>query len=186
MESIQTGLKDWQAVCRALETGRQIVLLRKGGIHETEGVFEIENREFLMYPTWLHQKVDWIKAQDRSLAEMRQNEPEEIELRVLGRVAEIIRIESRRQMDAADDQHIYLPPLIDMRFNYRPTNPLYLIVVRAYRLRQPVTFRNTPAYAGCKSWVPLEESICVEGASPVLDDQAFAGRLGDLKKCLAI
>ncbi|MBC7782606.1 MAG: DUF1802 family protein [Burkholderiales bacterium] len=186
MESLQTGLKDWQAVCRALETGRQIVLLRKGGIHETEGVFEMENREFVMFPTWLHQRVDWIKDVDMSLAEQRQTDPEEIELRVLGRVAEISRIQSRRQMDAIDASHIYLPPLIDMRFNYRPANPLYLIVVRAYSLASPVTIRNTPEYAGCRSWVPLEKSILTERAQPVLDDDTFAARVTDLKNRLRI
>jgi hypothetical protein len=32
---------------------------------------------------------------------------------------------------------------------------------------------ETPAYAGCKSWVELEQDLPTEGAVPVLDDDAF-------------
>jgi hypothetical protein len=63
-----------------------------------------------------------------------------------------------------------------MRFNYRPENPLYLLIVRAYRLHTPVTIANTPAYAGCKSWVPLDQSIEIGDALPVLDDARFGVR----------
>jgi hypothetical protein len=63
-----------------------------------------------------------------------------------------------------------------MRFNYRPANPLYLLLVRAYRLPQPMTVQNTPEYAGCKSWVPLEHEISTEGAAVVIDDAAYAAR----------
>jgi hypothetical protein len=85
-------------------------------------------------------------------------------------VTDIIELKSRAQIDAIDDEHVWTSPLIDMRFNYRPENPLYLLLVRAYRLRQPATLANTPAYAGCKSWVPLDQAVQVGDALPVLDD----------------
>ena len=62
--------------------------------------------------------------------------------------------------------------------NYKPQNPLYLMLVRAYRLAEPVTVENTPAYAGCKSWVPLDEPIAVVGATPAIDDAAYERRRG--------
>src|SRR5437762_3589694 len=33
--SLQVALKEWASVCRALERGTQVILLRKGGIYET-------------------------------------------------------------------------------------------------------------------------------------------------------
>ncbi len=186
MHYSSTGLKEWQAVCHALETGRQIILLRKGGIHETEGVFEIENREFVMFPTWLHQKIEWIKEPDRSLAQHCETDPEQIELRLFGRVSEILRINSRQQMDAIDDFHLYLPPLIDMRFNYKPQNPLYLLLVRAYKLPRPITIQNTAAYAGCKSWVPLDVPIAYDLSKPVLSDKQFAETASQIKSRILI
>ena len=177
---LDVALKDWHAVCLAIERGRQIVMLRKGGIHETEGRFEIEHRAFLLFPTWLHQKVDWVKPADREGVAARETEPEKIELRGMARVTDIIRVRSRQQVDAIDDAHIYLPPLIDMRFNYRPENPLYLLVVRGYALASPITIDNTPIYAGCKSWVPLEAPADVAIAAPALSDADFEARRQDL------
>jgi hypothetical protein len=79
-------------------------------------------------------------------------------------------------MDEIDDQHVWTDALLDMRFNYRPENPLYLLLVRPYRLATPVTIENTPAYAGCKSWVPLERAVSTAGAAPVLDDTTFQAK----------
>jgi hypothetical protein len=64
---LNIGLKEWAAVCTALETGRQMVLLRKGGIYESAGEFEIEHRRFFLFPSYLHQKPDQIKPTDRAL-----------------------------------------------------------------------------------------------------------------------
>lgn len=170
---IDIALKDWHAVCLAIERGRQIVMLRKGGIHETEGRFEIEHREFLLYPTWLHQNLQWVKPSDRSHVQHRDAEPDAVEIRSMARVTDILRVRSRQQIDAIDDAHIYLPPLIDMRFNYKPHNPLYLLLVRGYSLATPVTIPNLPLYAGCKSWVPLETPIDASAISPALSDVQF-------------
>ena len=79
-------------------------------------------------------------------------------------------------MDALDEEHVWTAPLLDMRFNYKPENPLYLLLVRAYRLHEPVTITNTPAYAGCKSWVPLEQAVPTGDALPVLDDVRYEFR----------
>ena len=48
--------------------------------------------------------------------------------------------------------------------------------VRGYRLNEPVTIDNTPAYAGCKSWVPLDEAVATGDAVPAIDDEAYAAR----------
>ena len=38
----RSALKEWAVVARALGSGRQTLLLRKGGIHERRGEFEVE------------------------------------------------------------------------------------------------------------------------------------------------
>lgn len=171
--SLQVALKEWAVVCSALERGEQIVLLRKGGIYESAGEFEVEHREFLLFPTYLHQNRRMVKPQFHDRVDQRQVEPDTIVLSSAGVVTDIIQLASRDQMDAIADRHIWTPPLIDMRFNYRPENPLYLLLLRTYRLREPVTITNTPAYAGCKSWVPLDEEVSTPGCTPVFDDAAY-------------
>jgi hypothetical protein len=171
--SLQTALKEWATVCSALSTGHQILLLRKGGIYESAGEFELEHREFLLFPTYLHQNADMLKPEHRAAVEKRTTEPSEIPLSIAGVVTDILQLQDRAQMDRLDDQHIWTRPLIDMRFNYRPENPLYLLLVRAYRLPEPITIANTPAYAGCKSWVPLDTPIELSNPLPVLDDARY-------------
>lgn len=178
------ALKEWASVCRALEEGRQIVLLRKGGISEDAGRFELENPQFLLFPTYLHQNLQMLKATEHEGFVAASEEPAWIAISAAAEVAEIERLESRKQMDRLFDEHIWTEPLIDMRFNYKPQNPLYLMMVRVYRLPEALTIRNTRAYAGCKSWVPLDQAIATSGAAPVLPEEEFDERTARIKRLL--
>ena len=175
-EFLGIALKEWDVVRRALESGEQILLLRKGGISESIGGFELEHNQFLLFPTFLHQNLSMLKPAAPGGFETHAEEPRKITISSAGTVSDIIKLRDRKQMDELDAEHIWTPPLIDMRFNYRPTNPLYLLIVRAYKLPTAVTIDNTPAYAGCKSWVPLEQAISTKGAIPAIDDKAFETR----------
>jgi hypothetical protein len=174
--SLQIALKEWACVCKALESGRQMILLRKGGIYEAAGEFELENPQFLLFPTYLHQNLNMLKPEAHEGFEAMGAEPSEVRITSAGVVSDIIQLKSRRQMDAIDDEHVWTKPLIDMRFNYRSENPLYLMLIRAYRLRQPITVANTPAHAGCKSWVPLDVPIATGDALPALDEAKYQTR----------
>ena len=57
------GLKEWATVVRALEHGKQTVILRKGGILETASGFKIESKKFLLFPTWEHQEAKHVKSE---------------------------------------------------------------------------------------------------------------------------
>ncbi len=175
-EKLQVGLKEWATVCEAHALGRQMILLRKGGISESVGGFEIEHRQFLFFPTYLHQNLDMLKASKHAGFRKSAEEPAEVKISTAGVITDIIQLLSREQADAINDQHIWSSPLIDMRFNYRPKNPLYLLLVRSYRLSESHTICSTPEYAGCKSWVPLAQPIDTSGAVAVLDDEAFEHR----------
>src|SRR6187401_3622019 len=98
--SLSVALKEWASVCAALDHGRQIVLLRKGGIYESAGEFELEHREFLLFPTFLHQNKLMLKPEAHEGVEPRTSEPEEIVIRSAGVVSDIIQLKSRQQMDA--------------------------------------------------------------------------------------
>lgn len=184
-ESLQVALKEWAVVCRALEIGRQIVLLRKGGIQEAAGGFELEHPQFLLFPTYLHQNAQMLKPDEADGVEPQTREPSHITIAHAGEVTDIVRLRSKSQMQAIDAEHVWADPLIDMRFNYRPWNPLYLLLVRVYRLREAVEVANTPAYAGCKSWVPLDKPISAAGAAPVMDDAQYAVRRNGIQHAIS-
>jgi hypothetical protein len=184
-QSIQIALKEWASVCRALETGRQIILLRKGGIYEAAGEFELENPQFLLFPTYLHQNLNMLKAEAHAGFHAASAEPSEIRITGAAVVSDIIQLKARSQMEAIEAEHIWTTPLIDMRFNYKPQNPLYLMFVRAYRLPSAHLIANTPAYAGCKSWVPLDAPIDISKAVPALDNSQFEAKQRKILEAIA-
>ncbi len=49
------ALKEWAVVVQALAVGKQILLLRKGGLYERHGRFSTDPREFFFFPTYVHQ-----------------------------------------------------------------------------------------------------------------------------------
>ena len=57
------GLKEWATVVKALEYGKQTVILRKGGILETASGFRVESKKFLLFPTWEHQETKHVKPE---------------------------------------------------------------------------------------------------------------------------
>ena len=67
--------------------------------------------------------------------EHRAAEPEKVSLQFAGAISDIVRIEHRAQIDAIDAEHVWTTPLIDMRFNYKPQNPLYLFWCASTRCR---------------------------------------------------
>src|SRR5271154_4893658 len=91
---IAVALKEWATVCRALESGRQILLLRKGGIYEAAGEFELEHRRFLLFPTFLHQNLAMLKPVEHTGFRAVSAEPSEVRLSAAAEVTDIIPIVS--------------------------------------------------------------------------------------------
>src|SRR5580658_10360721 len=114
---IKVALKEWAVVCSALGKGRQIILLRKGGIYESAGEFEIEHRQFLLFPTYLHQNAEMLKDNERAGLKAVTAEPQKIQISFAGEITDIIPMKDRPTMDRLDDRHIWSSKLIDMRFN---------------------------------------------------------------------
>ena len=174
MNTLSIALKEWQLLIGALLTGEQAILLRKGGILESNNEFELEHRRFLFYPTFIHQNPTHTKPAWRPRIQTRSAEPEQIMLEGYGEVRHIYEVPSRSAMDKLFDLHLWDTPLIDMRFSYRPEKPLFLVLVQSFRLPRPVTIPNTIEYAGCKSWVPLEGAVDLSGATPALTAEALS------------
>jgi hypothetical protein len=172
-EDLGVALKEWDSVCQALIQGRQIVMLRKGGIHESGGEFELEFRRFLLFPTFLHQDQKMLKDSAQDLFTFSGSEPKTIQISAFADVTDVILIDNINQITAIDAYHVWTPKLLQMRLNYRPENPLYLLLAKVHKLPQPVTIDNHQSYAGCKSWVGLKTTINVKGSTPVLDPPTY-------------
>jgi hypothetical protein len=184
-ETLSIALKEWDLLIKALLAGEQAILLRKGGILEADNQFELEHNRFLFYPTFIHQDPRMLKPAWRGRIQKLAAEPDRIEIKGYGEVAAILEVPGRPQLETLSDLHLWDAPLLDMRFAYRPEKPLYLVVVRAFRLASPVTIPNTIEYAGCKSWVPLLEPIDISGARQAMPEEKLQQTIARIRAAFA-
>lgn len=164
-----TALKEWSNVVAALARGTQIILIRKGGIADPS--FGVEAERFYLYPTYFHQG----ESEARPSVEITH-------------WCEVVRTWSVRDADALERlaAHVVLPAeTLEARFRFRPDQALYVIAVRAWELARPaqVTFRED--YAGCKSWVSVDEEIDIDGSKPVLTDSELHAKIEVIDALLA-
>lgn len=166
------ALKEWSSVIEAAARGWQLFLLRKGGIAEAGRGFRLRASEFLLFPTFEHQHRRWVRPQFHEL--VREPEPEVVRIAYAGRVAGAWEAPaSPDPMLAASRHYIWTEEFIRQRYAYRPELPLWLILVRIYRLNHEHRLPQRPSYAGCKSWVHLTEELDASDAVPVLSDSRF-------------
>ena len=76
-------------------------------------------------------------------------------------------------LEALDPYHMWTPEYAESRFKWRPKKPLTVLVLRAYLLPGPVELPWSEAYAGCKSWIELEEPVSTAGSRPALEEASF-------------
>jgi len=182
---VDIAFKEWAVVDEALGTGLQTIVLRKGGIHERHGRFTPEYETFLIYPTYEHQRPEAVRGLWCDRIRDDRTDRGLVTIRHLARVIDVLTAPPRPE-SAGDWEHlhIYAPAVIRGRYEYRSELPLYVLLVRVYRLPATATVREIPAYAGCRSWVRLREPISVRGAEPVLDDVTFADRSREVRASL--
>ena len=175
------ALKEWAVVCQALAEGKQIFLLRKGGIRDQ--TFQLQGEIFLLYPTLEHQTHEDVKEAYQDLFR-RYGSFDEEEFIPISHYAEIVKdvqMNSLESLKALSDHHIWTDAYLEKRFHYKSEKPLHLLVVRVYRLHKSHLHDYEERYAGCKSWVDLSETIPTDKAEPVLSDADFQRRLAELK-----
>jgi hypothetical protein len=177
MNIVMIALKEWAIVCKALEDGKQMLLLRKGGIMEYRKGFEVKHNEFLLYPTFEHQSVESIKVEYKEkLKEILEqnkyyynNNRKKIDkdnknfntasnniIKLLAKVEDVIEISDKLTLSELRDYHIWSDEYVTMRMNYNPSKPMSVLLLRIYKLRKPLIVDINDKWAGCKSWIDIE------------------------------
>ncbi len=182
------ALKEWAVVVQALAVGKQILLLRKGGLYERHGRFSTDPREFFFFPTSVHQMEQGVVSEAapelRAALQARPLE-DQLVLAHYATVADVRWLDAREQLATLDGLHCWTPETIEKRFTYK-TPGLYLFLLRMYRLPQAYTLPMLKRYAGCRSWVELGAPLSTAGAAPVLDDKTFAMKMSEIKARLSL
>jgi hypothetical protein len=178
------ALKEWAFVVQALSEGSQILLLRKGGIAEDDGEFRLAADEFFLYPAWEHQQETLVQSRHvaafRSLA-LAPPPAGELSFRYYAQVTDVWPAPELLQMKQLVDQFVWNEAFLEKRHAYKPHLPLSVLMLRVYRLPGSLHVPALDRYAGCRSWVELEEALPTQGATPVLDDREFERRRSALR-----
>ncbi|HEX7829415.1 MAG TPA: DUF1802 family protein, partial [Thermoanaerobaculia bacterium] len=165
-----TALKEWSNVVAALAHGTQIVLIRKGGI--ADPTFGVEADRFYLYPTYFHQG----ESEARAVVDVTH-------------WCEVVKTWSVREHAALQRlaSHVVLPEeTLEARFRFRPDQALYVIAVRTWALARPAQVRFREEYAGCRSWISVDDEIDVDGSTPVLSEAELQTKIDVIDALLAV
>ncbi|HEX8904347.1 MAG TPA: DUF1802 family protein [Longimicrobiaceae bacterium] len=175
------ALKEWAAIEDALASGRVSVLVRKGGIYEKRGGFEVEHRGFWIFPTGWHQNEHELAPAFRGhLGETPRFAPDTIPLRVWCAVEAAWRVEDLAALQRLGELQPFTADTLKSRFEYRGRPYLHVVLVRAHVLGEPRSIPNTAGYDGCVSWVLLDHPVSAAGARPALSGDDFAAIRGEV------
>ena len=182
------AFKEWAVVIKALGEGRQILILRKGGIHEKRGGFTVEHREFFLFPTSFHQQDEQVVPEARrDLAEAQASAQPGAPVPVqYYATAELVReVDEAATIKALAGLHIWTDKTIEERYEWGRKQGIHLIAARVYRLPKVQLIPMHESYGGCKSWIELQQPIDTTDAQPVLSDESFSEKLASIQRALA-
>ena len=188
-DKCQMALKEWAITCEAIGRGNQILLLRKGGIHEDGKDFRVIHQEFLLYPTYEHQKADLLRAEHQpALATLleRPRDDKQITFTHFARVDQVLEVEDQGKVDDLAPHYIWTTDYAQSRLRWKPMLPLTVMLLRAYRLEEPATVPWIPEYSGCTSWVEILADVPLGRMEQVLSDSEFRAEVDAIKGCLGL
>ena len=163
-----TALKEWASAIDALGRGAQVILIRKGGIADPS--FGVEAERFYLFPTNFH---DGGGAPPRAVP--------------ITHWCEAVRTWRVRDLDALhrlEPLVVFDRDTLETRYRFRADQAIHVIGVRTYRLARPATVAMTDDYAGCRSWVSLDEEIDVDGSTPVMSEADLTVRIDAVEELL--
>jgi hypothetical protein len=188
---ITTALKEWAIVCHALEEGRQVLLLRKGGIMEYREGFQVKHNNFFLYPTFEHQSKESIRPDYApKLAMMLQEETDHSRVLITSyaRAVAVKQIKDGSLLSQLYKYHIWNERYVNVRMNYNSKKPMQVILLRVYKLQNPIEAEVRSEWLGCRSWVHIQSLASEARGSfderPVLDDSTFDKIASEIEEIL--
>jgi hypothetical protein len=180
------AFKEWDVIVRELLSGQQILILRKGGIHERQGKFQLSHQDFFIFPTLLHQSEgDKLKSYLKAGSSL-PSAAETIPIQGYAKVVWYEWVSDLARIEKLDPYHGWSPECIRERFEWGDEPGLFVIAVRVYRLPETLDLPNDPKYGGCRSWIEFSKGFTALFPPPVavLSDQEFQKRSDQIKQVL--
>ncbi|BCL34697.1 hypothetical protein NSMS1_11440 [Nostoc sp. MS1] len=180
-------LKEWAVAINALESGKTIMLLRKGGIKEKNGRFQVAHEQVLLYPTYEHQQPSLLKAEYANLVQPVPSgwHPETVRIGSWAQITDILPLSDEAIIKALLPFHIWNENFISDRLNWKPQQPIFILLLRTYKLSQAQEITYLPEYGGCKSWIDITAPIQLLDSQPVLSDSNYRQMVEEVKEVIS-
>jgi len=181
------ALKEWDVVCEALGAGRQVIVIRKGGIAEGRGGFQFEHTEFALLPTFFHQQAERVVPEAAFAARQTapDDERESVEIRHAATLVWHKVVTDRSALAKLQNFHILTPGEVEARFEQQPEPGVQIALLRVYRLDPPQRVAWQKSFGGCRSWAEMDADLESCSRVTVLSDERFAELERELRKILA-
>ena len=175
IQLLDYALKEWAIAVKAIEQGKQFVLLRKGGILD-QG-FNIASDKFLLFPTHEHQHEQYVRDEFKGWFKDIANKHT---ITSAASIAKVYETFDKDKLLRLSKYHIYNEDFIDYRLSIYKDKPVKVIVVRGYMLDEPIIIEDKPEYAGCRSWINISINAKVR-EEPIVSNNRFNDILADIE-----
>lgn len=175
------AFKEWALICEALGSGRQSVILRKGGIAEGRTGFAFQHENFFLFPTWFHEQLERTTLPPETPVPVALED--EIEIAYAATVEWTRLVTDLAIVHRLRDQHVWRDEIVEERFRYDETPGIHVAFVRVFRLDPPQRLQMEKRFGGCRSWLelpPLDNCALVS----VISDEEHARRRQILEELL--
>jgi hypothetical protein len=172
---LQNALKEWSVAVDALVQGQTLLLLRKGGIREVDNHFQVPHQRVWLYPTYEHQKPHLLKPQwaEQVTPVQAGRHPTQVLIQAWADILYIWTLRNQQSVTSLLPFHIWNEQFVTERFRWKSSQPLHLLLLRVYRLTNPVQINWHSDYGGCRSWLSLKDSLSIEPSKAVLNEQLW-------------
>ncbi|MFV0338850.1 MAG: DUF1802 family protein [Chthoniobacterales bacterium] len=149
------GFKEWAIICDALGTGKQSIIIRKGGIAEGRDGFSFKEREFALFPTWFHEQIQKTTLPPKTI--LPPQEEGFCEIRYVASLEWARVITDQKKLYSLRDHHVWDDSVLEERFAYKEASSVWVAFVRIFRLEPSYRLKLERHHGGCRSWVTLPE-----------------------------
>jgi len=180
---MNAAFKEWAIVCEALGSGRQSVILRKGGIAEGRDGFAFQHPEFFLFPTRFHETLEKTTLPPGTPLPVQTEGV--VEIRFAAKIEWACFVSNPDQLASLSDFHILREEVVAERFHFGEPPGIHVGFARVYRLSTPWVLRMDKRFGGCRSWVELPEAPA-HRLEAVIADEENARRSGELRGLLKL
>ena len=176
------ALKEWATVVSALESGDQTVILRKGGILETDSGFTVENEKFFLFPTFEHQEIKHVKPEYHKHLKNALNSKPRNDTNTITSFAHVLYekdITSEEKINSLSPFHVWSDSYIKERMDWLPEKSMKAIFLKTFKVSKfEIPIKSE--YHGCKSWIEINDDF--HDGNSVLTDEEIESKLNEFKE----